>query len=96
MMGMNKEDDILVSCAADPAVLSVHLRNLRKTRKSSRFIGFGILALCMAGKFMGAADLEVPFALGLMVLFFGMESADACIKHLLLIQHQQEVKQGDT
>ena len=45
---------------------------------------------------MGAADLEIPFALGLMVLFFGMESADACIKHLRLIQHQQEAEQGDS
>ena len=71
MTGMNKEDAILVSCASDPAVLSVHLRNLRKTRKSSRVIGFGILALCMAGKFMDVKDLEVGFALGLMVLFFG-------------------------
>ncbi len=88
------KDDDLISCAADPIILSVKLNNFRTQRKIHSLIGFAMLVLSVNLP----SDLSLDPLRTSLGLFFVVLAAlvDIQIKQLRLIQHQQEAKQGDT
>ncbi len=92
MMGMKnfwKDPVDLIACADNPGILPVKLKKLRKDRTTTLVLG---LIFTLVG-----IHLREPVLLSMgLVLVLRFELLGGWIQHLLLIQHQQEAKQGDT
>jgi hypothetical protein len=99
MTGMKNfwKDDVLISCAADPITLSVKLNNFRTRRMLNSCVGAVLVLLCIPGMLVGGSlGLLAIQMCGGLVIMHSAGFLDIQIKHLLLIQHLQEAKQGDS
>jgi len=79
----------LIACADNPGILPFNLKKLRKDRTTTLVLG---LILTLVG-IPFREPVLISFGLVLVLRF---ELLGGWIQHLLLIQHQQEAKQGDT